>query len=66
MTPLTFTHCIKRNLVLQQVNKFMSQAVSNSNTIANIQKSKAGRMSSAFRHQTLYEWIEQQNPGKAE
>nr|CAB3264879.1 phosphatidylinositol 4,5-bisphosphate 3-kinase catalytic subunit beta isoform-like [Phallusia mammillata] len=44
----------------------MIEVVTESNTIANIQKSKTGKMHSAFRHQTLFEWIEDKNPTKPE
>nr|XP_039250663.1 phosphatidylinositol 4,5-bisphosphate 3-kinase catalytic subunit beta isoform-like [Styela clava] len=39
----------------------MIEVVTNSNTIANIQKKKAGRFTAAFRHETLFEWIQEYN-----
>jgi len=39
-------------------NSGLIEVVSPANTIANIQKTRKGKMS-AFRHQTLFEWIEQ-------
>jgi len=53
-------------LLESDVTVFSSpQVVSPANTIANIQKSKTGKMKSAFRHQTLLEWIEEKNPTDA-
>ncbi|XP_076805492.1 phosphatidylinositol 4,5-bisphosphate 3-kinase catalytic subunit beta isoform-like isoform X1 [Clavelina lepadiformis] len=44
----------------------MIEVVTHSNTIANIQKSKGAKMSSAFRHQTLFEWIGEKNQNKSD
>nr|XP_002122027.2 phosphatidylinositol 4,5-bisphosphate 3-kinase catalytic subunit beta isoform-like isoform X1 [Ciona intestinalis] len=43
----------------------MIEVVTHSNTIANIQKTRGGKMS-AFRHQTLIEWLEQNNSTPSE
>uniref|UniRef100_H2YGB1 Uncharacterized protein n=1 Tax=Ciona savignyi TaxID=51511 RepID=H2YGB1_CIOSA len=43
----------------------MIEVVTHANTIANIQKTRGGKMA-AFRHQTLIEWLEQNNTTKSE
>ena len=47
------------------INFLCLQVVTHSNTIANIQKSKGAKLSS-FRHQTLLEWIKENNPDDSE
>jgi len=42
------------------------RVVTQSNTVANIQKGKGSRLASSFRYQTLFEWIKEHNQSEIE
>lgn len=50
-----------RKLIFIDRSPLSFQVVTQANTIANIQKQKAGRFTSAFKHDSLFDWIKSKN-----